>query len=359
MVRGGCRGQVESSLPRGGWGRCLVLACGVLLLATAGCAGFRNPFAPIGPPAPHVLRPGASLEEVIAAVNENSGRIHSYAANGATITPLGMPGVPSLSGSILIERPSRFRVNAGTALTGPVIDLGSNEQLLWMWIRDSEPRGVYVCRRDQFGSSGAQQVMPVNPDWLPSALGMVEFEPHGQHQMRLLPDGNLEVSSTVPGPSGPLTRLCVIDPTRAWVLQQHAYNATGEPVATAVATQHRYFPEQQVSLPQRVEVRLPPAGLAMTIDVGQVALNTPLGDPGRLWLPPQIDGYPQIDICGTGSAGGSTNADPSSTPPPLGVQEADAGYGQQPVATPFSDNEGRPLSITPEQTWEPVHRVRL
>ena len=272
----------------------------IVLLAAAGCVGpFRNPFAPPGPPAPQVLRLGASLPEVIAAVNANTQHVRSYAANGATFTLLGKAGVPALTGSILLERPSRLRVQAGTTLLGQEIDLGSNEQLLWVWLRRNEPRAVYVCRRDQFATSRARQAMPIDPDWLPAALGLVELDPQTPHSgPRITSEGNLEVHTSMASPLGPLTRICVIDPTRAWVLQQHLYDGQGRPLATAVASQHRYFPDHQVSLPARVEIRVPQAQLELAIDVGELYLNAPLSDSAQLWQPPQIDGHPQIDISG-------------------------------------------------------------
>jgi hypothetical protein len=292
------------------------------------------------------------LEEVIAAVNANSSRVRTYAAHGATITTLGMPGAFALSGSILIERPDRFRIRAGTALTGPEIDMGANEQLLWMWMRLSDPPAVYVCRRDQFDGSQAQQLMPVDPEWLPSALGLVEFDPQGQHQgPRIGPDGNLEVISTIVGPSGPLTRIAVIDPTRAWILQQHVYDAKGGLVASALASQVRYFPEHRVSLPQRVELRVPPAQLALAIDAGHVYLNSVLGDPGQLWQPPQIQGHPQVDVGGgVAPLAAPTGARQHSLPP--------AGMPAITERSQADPTRVHPAPL-PAQGWHPVYRVPL
>jgi hypothetical protein len=212
-----------------------------------------------------------------------------------------------LTGNIMIERPGRFRVRAGTALLGSEIDLGGNEELLWMWMKRIEPPAVYLCRRDQFATSQIQQIMPVDPDWLPAALGLVEFDPSAQHEgPRFTPERNIEIRSTTFGPTGPLTRVTVIDPTRAWVLQQHVYDATGTPLASAIASQHRYYPEHQVSLPQRIELRAVPAGQTLSIDVGQVYLNTQLGDAAALWMPPQIQGVPQVDISGAPTAATQT-----------------------------------------------------
>jgi hypothetical protein len=293
--------------------------------------------------------PGATLEDVIAAVNANTARVYTYSASGATIRPPNMP--IALSGGILLERPSRFRVYAGTAVTGPEIDFGTNEELLWMWMRLSETPGVYVWRRDQFARSQAQQMMPIDPDWLPSALGLVEFEPHGQHQMRLLPDRRLEVVSAIPGPSGTLTRVCVVDPTRAWVLQQHLYDASGAPVVTALASGHRYYPEHQVSLPQRIEVQVPAAQWALAIDVGQVQLNGTLGDPGQLWRPPQIEGSPQMEM--SAGSGGLAVGDPTTgNGSGAGV---DATAGGQVMYVPKLQRI--PSVATPERLRQPLYRT--
>ena len=53
-----------------------------------------------------------------------------------------------LSGNIAAERPGRFRLTAGTAVTGQEIDLGSNDELFWMWVRRNQPPAVYFCRHD-------------------------------------------------------------------------------------------------------------------------------------------------------------------------------------------------------------------
>jgi hypothetical protein len=212
---------------------------------------------------------------------------------------------------------------------GPEIDLGGNEDRLWMWVRRSEPAAVFVCQRNQFELGSARGIMPVDPAWFPQALGLVEIQEHAQHQLRLLPDANLELVSTMPASGGAETVVRVIDPTRAWVLQQYAYDTRGQLVASAVASQHRYFPEQQVSLPTRVEVRVPPAQLALGIDLGQVYLNSALGDPGQLWAPPRIDGYPQVEIG-------------SSAP------------GETPVAT--GGGLRPPARLAPRRRWRPQVR---
>src|SRR5882724_11517874 len=88
----------------------------ICLLSASGATCQRqmlvNPFAAPGPAAPQVLMEGATREQIIAAVNQNSSRIRSLTVTGATITIPDMISLPLLSGNIAAERPGRFRLTA-------------------------------------------------------------------------------------------------------------------------------------------------------------------------------------------------------------------------------------------------------
>jgi hypothetical protein len=259
-----------------------------------------NPFGPPDPAAPQVLLAGATRDQIIAAVNQNSARIHSLSATGASITIPDTMNLPILTANIAAERPGRFRLTAGTAITGQEIDLGSNDQLFWMWVRRNQPPAVYFCRHDQFANSAIRQMMPIEPAWLLAALGMVDIDPASVYDGPLARgDGKVEIRSWLPSASGRLTRVMVIDASRAWVVEQHVYDPSGQTlIASAVTESHRYYPAEQVSLPQRISLRLPTAGLAMKIDLGTVQINQLAGDPVQLWTMPTFAGYPQYDLGG-------------------------------------------------------------
>jgi hypothetical protein len=259
-----------------------------------------NPFVPPGPAAPQVLAEGASRDQIIAAVNQNSARIQSLTVTGATITIPGTLGLPILSGNIAAERPGRFRLTAGTAISGQEIDLGSNDELFWMWVRHNQPPAVYICRHEQFASSSIRQIMPVEPKWLLAAMGMVDIDPanvfDGPH-----PHGNgtVELRTWLPSTSGNLQRVMVIDARRAWVVEQHVYDPSGKTLlASAIAESHQYLEPQLVSLPQRVAISLPTANLNFKIELGGVQVNQLTGDRRQLWALPTFEGYPQYDLGG-------------------------------------------------------------
>jgi len=328
----------------------LLLAVSVLLSASgATCQRqmMMNPFAAPGPAAPQVLPEGATREQIIAAVNQNSSRVQSLTVTGATITIPDVLGLPLLSGNIAAERPGRFRLTAGTAVTGQEMDIGSNDELFWMWVRRNQPPAVYFCRHTQFANSAIRQFMPVEPSWLLAALGMVDLDPASVFDGPLPSPrgaGTVELRSWLPSANGTLQRITLIDARRAWVLEQHIYNQAGTTLlASAVAESHRYYPVEQVSLPERLSIVLPTANLRMKINLGAVQINQLTADRQQLWTMPTPSGYPQFDL------GGAPPGTPiPGSPSPQGAPGSivPAGYSAYPTtgypATPIPANYTAP-----------------
>ena len=172
----------------------------VALFAGSGASCQRpltfSPFAAAGPSAPQVLPEGATREQIIAAVNQNSSRVRSLTATSASITIPDTMNLPILTANIAAERPGRVRITGGTAITGQELDVGSNDQLFWMWVRRNQPPAVYFCRHDQSANSAIRQMMPVEPAWLLSAMGIIDIDP-AQVVDGPLPrsDGTVEIRS--------------------------------------------------------------------------------------------------------------------------------------------------------------------
>jgi hypothetical protein len=275
-----------------------------VLLSASGATCQRslvNPFGSQGPASPQVLAEGATRDQIVAAVNQNSARIQSLSVTGASITIPDTMELPILSGNIAAERPGRFRLTAGTAF-GQEVDVGSNDQLFWMWVKRNQPPAVYICRHDQFAGSNIRQIMPVEPSWLLAAMGIVDLDPASVFdgpQPSARGPGTVEFRSWLPSSSGNLQRLMVIDARRALVLEQHVYDQAGTTLlASAVAESHRYYEVEQVSLPDRVSIRLPASGMAFRIDMGAVQINQLAADRHQLWTLPTFEGYPQHDLGG-------------------------------------------------------------
>jgi len=262
---------------------------GLLALGGPGCAWLSTPqrYA-----LPRALPASPTLEQVIQVVNGNSSQIHSFSTDEAT---LSIPGTPSLRTSIAFERPKRLRLRAGTGVTGAELDAGSNDELFWIWVKRQPP--LYYCRHDQFATSPARRVLPIEPEWLIEALGITELDPALPHQgPNVRPGGRLEIRTVRETVDGLETKITIVDAATGVVLEQHAYDAQGLLVAQARASRHRRDPLTGLVMPRIVEIRCPRAEFAMRLDLGNVQINRPLGNPAELWTMPTFHDWPTVDL---------------------------------------------------------------
>ncbi len=289
----------HSSFPfasRYGW---LLLCTGLLALSGASCPQTLQRYIN---PLPRVLPPSPSLEQVIEVVNRNSSQIRSFSTNHASVSGSGFP---SLGADVAFERPRRFRLRAGTGLTGTEIDLGSNDELFWFWMRRNQPPAIYYCRHDQFATSQARLSTPFDPGWLIEALGIMEFDPALPHQgPHPLPDDRLRIDTIRNTPEGPLTKITIVDGSQGWVLEQHLFDSRQQLLASSVASGHRRDPLSGLIMPTTVGVNCPPSKLSLRLDLGNVEINRLSGDRATLWSMPSYPGAAPVNL-----------ADPNFRPP--------------------------------------------
>jgi hypothetical protein len=257
----------------------------------ASCPGFISTYPSN---MPRVLPTTATLEDVITVVNTNSGRIQSLHAEGAEIY---VPGAPSASADILLERPQRFRLRAETRLTGPEVDLGSNDELFWFWVKQSPQPALYYCAHKDFARSAARQILPVEPEWLIDAFGITTLDPNGEHSTPMpVGQGRLRIETRLPRPEGELKRAIIVDDARGWILEQHLYDAGGKPIASAILSGHRMDPLSQAILPKQVKIIWPISRMEMTIELKEVTVNNLTGDPRLMWAMPTYSGFNPVDL---------------------------------------------------------------
>jgi hypothetical protein len=280
--------------------RTILLCCFALLPAwAAGCHTIPSwmrrqdaalpPQAFTGPP---------TLEDVVYVVNANTDRVQQLYTDDAV---LRVEGIPALRANVAYRQPRDFRLRAELSrFTGQELDMGSNSELFWFWVRRDEQPNVYFARHDEFAYSPARDLVPLEPNRLIEALGLVRLASHERHTGPTPRDGNLlEIRSQIPSPRGDITRVLVLDATYGWMVEQHYYDPNGQLLMSARADQHRYYPEDAVTMPHHIQVRLlpgHPSPLAFDVDIGRYVFNRPTGEPGEMFAMPRIEGYPAVDI---------------------------------------------------------------
>lgn len=245
-------------------------------------------------PLPRTLPPHPTLDQVIAGVHDNTQRVRSYMAPQAV---LAARGVPRLSAQVACEPPRRFRLRAQTAVSGSELDIGSNDDLFWLWIRRHQPPVMLFCRHDRYAQSSARRLLPLRADWMPELLGLVSFQADDRHEGPFqLPDGRLEIRSRIAAPEGELLKSTLVDATTGLVVEQHLFTAAGERLASVRTSRHRVDPPSGAALPRFVEVSWPASGVDFQLEFTSITTNTPSTDPGQLWQMPAYEGYEPVDL---------------------------------------------------------------
>ncbi len=271
--------------------------CGLLVLVACSGAGCPRVVQQYIQPIPRALPPSPSLDQVVDVVNDNSSRVVSLSAPQATIT---VPGFPSLDANIAFQRPRSFRL-IGQKFLGREIDLGSNDELLWFWMRRAQPPALYFARHDQFGNSAARQILPVEPEWLIEALGIITFDRAAQIEGPTpVGSGRVQIKTRTNTPNGPISRIVVIDDSRGIVLEDHVYNGQGVRLASAILSNHVRDSAAGVTLPRHVEIQWPPAGINLSLELGDVLINQLTATPQELFSKPVYSGYTEIDLAQPG-----------------------------------------------------------
>lgn len=266
---------------RAGWSR-LLLA--IVVASSGGC--LHRQLAPqVDPPLPVVFQQPPSLSGLIEAVNANSDRVYDLQTNSGHLQAAGLPRVRA---TLRVERPQRMRLQ-GTLVTSPVLDLGSNDELFWLWF-SGEP--VRYARHSQFATSVARQVIPVEPSWVIETLGLVHLDPGAPHRGPYQrPDGTLELHTPIPTAAGEVVRVLAIHPQHGVITEVQVRDAQGVLLASARSSRHVRDQASGVILPRKVELaligsQLPISQVTFEADHYTVNQLRAMGVNPALWNPP-------------------------------------------------------------------------
>ena len=315
-----------------------LLIATVTLTSASGCKFLEGLQHRRDPALPVVFEQPPSLEQLTESINENTSRLKQLEAH----VTVSLDGLPNLNGNLALERPRNLRLRAGVMGIAELgVDIGSNDELFWVWSRASGagagPVLIYA-RHQEFAESDAAKQLPIQPQWIVQALGLVTSESSDQHQLgNRRPDGRIEIRTTLRTTRETITRVVVVEPRSGAIRQLALYDQQGKRIAYANAMRYQFDAEQQVKIPRYVEVYFPdPAGgqVKLAISLRSHKINQLSGEPKLLWKMPQPADVKTIDISripiagrsavpGTGQAnfpGANTAQTTRTAGPPRGYQ---------------------------------------
>ena len=266
-----------------------------VVLCMIGVNGCRTP-----PKLPTVLTQSASLDEVMRAVNNNNARKRSFLTNDARITVEGVP--VSLRSHIAYEYPRNYRVT-GEAVLAKEFDIGSNNELFWVWIKQDPRNATYFCRHEQYESSPVRDSFQIDPYWLIESMGMAVFQPAPVEEHRLIArtaEGHWKVETKRRTPMGTYTKYTTVDGKTACVVMQELVNPGGRLVASAASPSHVLDDKTGITYPETVDMLFSMQGqqLSMRLSMGRVQFNPSSPFSADAFNMPNNPGYQLVDICG-------------------------------------------------------------
>ncbi len=277
-----------------------MLALISIALLNSGCAGLFKPKV-TAPLPPVIAESQLNQSTVFDTINRNTESLRQLEAD----VRISMTGLPSsISGTLVLERPSNLRLTAGfLGVSDLGVDIGSNDELFWIWPKTSLPgqeSSIKFARHSEFAASPAFQQIRLQPRWIIDALGLITFDSSDQHSGPYPHDSAAHVKfhSQLGQGAESITREVVVNKRYGWIEQVTLYDAKGARIAYANATDHQ-FVDQATVLPSFVQLNVFPVGskpITMEFDLKRIKLNQLYVDPAQTWQMPSPEGVEQIDI---------------------------------------------------------------
>jgi len=217
-----------------------------------------------------------------------------------------MTGAPKIKGTIQVEFPERLRLKAGfLGLSELGVDVGSNDELFWIWVKASsseQPEVMYYAEHGDYDRSTLRLSIPLDPKWLLDGLGLSQFSAQDRHVGPFArPDGKIELMTEKQSPAG-LQRVVTLFDARSFVIVQQAlYNSEDKLVAYMNSSDHQAVNTngQSIDVPKKIKIVVVEGNgetAGMTIQLGRISLDPLYGDPRKMWSLPRADGVPKVNL---------------------------------------------------------------
>ncbi len=317
---------------RGRWYALLLVAGWVFFTATPDRAhgqwlrGLRNAFGDNTPAnaIPAAFNAPPNQQQFLTWVLQHTAKVKQIDAR----IQVAMTGTPKLRGSIQIERPKRMRLKAGVlGMNEMGVDVGSNDELFWIWTRvalpGQSPTLMYASHQGfRQSTSKIRQAVPLEPEWLIEALGLVDFSAYQSHSRPTAqPGGRMQMISSRPGALGKQYRVTVFDARRGIIEQQSLYDHRGHLIAFTNSTDYVYYPRHNISLPKKIELHLFQNGqeITMLVTTDNYKINSLYGDPNLMWQMPDPGDVQRVNLAPDVAPSGYTAPAPTpvQTAPPF------------------------------------------
>jgi hypothetical protein len=255
-----------------------VLLAGLCLTAGLGCSLdslFRRAPRDAPPDPPQV---NANAAQLIDYLNTHARdlRVLSCQSLSAEVSAAGQGG--NVHGYLHCRQPRDFRL-VGKAMGMEEVDIGSNDDEFWFWIKRSEPTPrVFFCKHADL-KAGVRLPFPIQPDYISEALGMATYGPAQNYRLKEIND-TYHLSTDVLTPAGEPARKVTIfakwqaTKNRPQVLEYRLEHPNGRLICSARIDEVQT--DRSIWYPSRVTLSCPDEKMEVKLTLKQVAVNVPI-----------------------------------------------------------------------------------
>jgi hypothetical protein len=184
----------------------------------------------------------------------------------------------------------------------PEVDLGSNDQEFWFWIKRADPPRQYYCTYKDLEEGRVRHLpFPFQPEWILEAMGLGQYGPATRYQLVVEPEVYKLVERTK-SPQGTDVRKVIVIQRRAAqgnAPQVTEYllldDATSKEICSAHVTAVQRDPRSLAALPYRIELRWPAARLKLAMRLDGMTVNAPIPQPEAVFVR-RPQGVPAVDL---------------------------------------------------------------
>lgn len=284
-----------------------VALAAAVALSGCGCqtwSRWRNP-DPFGEKAPSRYSQELTKDQLVEHLNRNilaAGEVPAWRCDRVKVQMTGIPA--PLPATLAVRAPHSLRMRVANPLTGnDALDIGSNDERFWMWMREGQAPPVMTVRHDEFElvAQSSSMPIPVHPGWLMEVLGVIPLDPEEYTLVR--PSGNQPYVDLVAERTAPdgerVQRIVRVNPRHGIIVEHRLQKLNGELLGKASLSRHFQDSATKIVMPRVIVVDAPIEGRAMTLtmtfDAPEVNPPSLVAD-DHLWVIPEIPGSQRIDM---------------------------------------------------------------
>jgi hypothetical protein len=237
-------------------------------------------------------------EDLVAYLDNNAARIPGIESNdiGLTCYANSSVGIP-ISGWVRGRGPRDFRLVA-KALGNEEVDLGSNDQEFWYWIRRGAPY-QFFCSYQALEEGRVKDIaLPFQPDWVLEAIGMGRYGPADKYELQTTA-ANFKLIERTKSPQGvPVKKVIVFNSKQARADEPQVTDylvvdeRTGKEICSAKIKRRQILGGAELA--REIELRWPQENLKLVLHLDNVRLTQNMQ--ARFFTRPRLNGVQAYDL---------------------------------------------------------------